>query len=149
MNYSDDEIIEKACEILAKRIKKSQVTIDNMKAACSFLTLRLAEEEREIFGVIWLNAKHEIIEAEDLFFGTLMHTPVYPREVIKRGLKHNAAACIVYHNHPSGNNKPSVADEELTATLTKVLHMVDIKLLDHIIVGGLSTASFAEMGLIV
>lgn len=113
-----------------------------------FLRLSLAGQQREIFMAIFLNAKHHVISTEELFTGTLTQTSVYPREVIKRALHYNAAAIIFAHNHPSGNTEPSQADKTLTQTLIKALDLIDIKMLDHFIVGKNKILSFAESNLI-
>src|SRR5512146_964267 len=97
---------------------------------------------------VFLDAQHRVIASEELFNGTLTQTSVYPREVVKRALHHNAAAVIFAHNHPSGLAEPSRADEVLTQTLKQALALVDVKVLDHFIVGGGTAMSFAERGLI-
>ena len=148
MNHSDAQIVAQALEILSRTLRKPGAILSSPSAVKDYLTMRLAQEEREVFGVLWLNVSNAVIEVEDLFFGTLTSTPVYPREVIKAALSHNAAAMICFHNHPSGRAEPSDADKRLTSTLQNALQLVDVRLLDHIIVGGLSTYSFAENGLI-
>ena len=102
----------------------------------------------EVFGVLFLNVQHGVIKFEEMFRGTLTQTAVYPREVVKSALAHNAGAVILAHNHPSGMCEPSRADEVLTSSLKSALAMVDCKVLDHIIVAGVSALSFAERGLI-
>lgn len=97
---------------------------------------------------MFLNAQHGLIACEQLFQGTLTQTSVYPREVVKTALKHNAAAVIFAHNHPSGIAEPSRADELLTQALKSALDLVDIKVLEHLIVAGMASVSFAERGLI-
>jgi DNA repair protein RadC len=98
---------------------------------------------------LWLDAQNRLIKADELFTGSLTQTSVYPREVVKTALAHNAAAVILAHNHPSGVSEPSRADEILTRTLKDALAMVDVKLLDHFIVAGNATPlSFAERGLL-
>jgi len=113
-----------------------------------FLRLSLAGQQHEIFMGIFLNAKHQAIATEELFTGTLTQTSVYPREIVKRALYHNAAAIIFAHNHPSGNPEPSQADKSLTQTLKKALDLIDVKVLDHFIVGDNDTLSFAEQNMI-
>jgi len=114
----------------------------------AFLTMRLALEEREHFEVLFLNNQHKLINVIRLFSGTIDGASVPPREVVKSALLQNAAAVIFVHNHPSGVCEPSTADKTLTSTLKQALGLVDIRVLDHIIVGGLDTYSFAEHGLI-
>lgn len=114
-----------------------------------YLKLRLASLEHEEFHVIWLDAQNRLIAFDALFSGTLTQTSVYPREVVKAALAHNAAACILAHNHPSGMTEPSRADEMLTRSLKEALALVGVKILDHFIVAGtLLPLSFAERGLL-
>jgi DNA repair protein RadC len=112
-----------------------------------FLCARLAERQSELFGVIWLDTRHRTIAIVDMFFGTIDGAAVYPREVVKSALQHNASACIFFHNHPSGNPEPSQADLALTKRLKDALAHIDVRVLDHIVVGGTQTASLAERGL--
>lgn len=112
-----------------------------------WLRLRLAPVPHEVFMVLLLDAQHRLIDAIELFRGTLTQTSVYPREVVKLALAHNAAAVILAHNHPSGVSEPSPADRSLTDALSAALGLVDVKVLDHFIVGGHHTpTSFAERG---
>ena len=113
-----------------------------------YLTLSLALEEREHFQVLFLNNQHQLLLDDRLFSGTIDGSSVYPREVVKQALYWNAAAVIVAHNHPSGVCVPSEADKAITAKLKQALATVDIRLLDHIIVGHMDTYSFAEQGLL-
>lgn len=106
--------------------------------------------DREVFGVLWLNSAHRVMRHETLFTGTLASCMVYPREVIKSALAVNAAACIVYHNHPSGNMLPSAADDVTTDNLKKALDVVQVKLLDHFILTPTGPKySYAERGRII
>lgn len=146
--YSDDEVVAKALEILSNRFLNNAIIFKTPKTSRDFLTLKLAGLEHELFSALWLTAQNGLITYEELFRGSLTQTSVYPREVVKAGLKHNAGAVIFAHNHPSGNPEPSRADELLTKDLKTALALVDIKVLDHIIVGGAETISFAEKGLI-
>ena len=114
-----------------------------------WLRLKLAARPHEVFMALWLDAQNRLIKADELFSGTLTQTSVYPREVVKAALAHNAAAVILAHNHPSGVAEPSRADETLTRALKEALALVDVKLLDHFIVAGNATPlSFAERGLL-
>ena len=112
----------------------------------NYLTLALALEEREHFHVLFLNNQHKLLLDDRLFSGTIDGASVYPREVVKRALQCNAAAVILAHNHPSGICVPSEADKGITAKLKQALTTVDIRILDHIIVGHMETYSFAEHG---
>ena len=113
-----------------------------------WLRLYCAGLQHEVFLVIYLDAHHRQIEAEELFRGTLTQTSVYPREVVKGALTRNAAALALAHNHPSGEAEPSRADELLTQTLKSALSLVDVRIIDHFIVAGDKVVSFAELGLI-
>ena len=112
----------------------------------NYLTLSLALEEREHFHVLFLNNQHKLLLDDRLFSGTIDGASVYPREVVKRALQCNAAAVIIAHNHPSGICVPSEADKGITDKLKQALSTIDIRILDHIIVGHMETYSFAEHG---
>lgn len=113
-----------------------------------YLRLALEASPHEVFMVLCLDAQNRLIAREELFRGTLTQTSVYPREVVKLALERNAAAVIFAHNHPSGVAEPSRADEHLTASLKQALGLVDIKVLDHFVVGRGTVVSFAERGLL-
>jgi len=114
-----------------------------------WLRLKLANRPHEVFMALWLDAQNRLIEADELFAGSLTQTSVYPREVVKTSLARNAAAVILAHNHPSGIGEPSHADEQLTRSLKDALALVDVKVLDHFIVAGNAPPiSFAERGLL-
>lgn len=113
-----------------------------------YLSAKLAGLEHEVFAVLFLDTQHRLIAYSEMFRGTIDSASVYPREVLKEVLKLNAAAVILAHNHPSGNPEPSQADKALTQRLKDALAMVDVRTLDHVIVAGGDTASFAELGLI-
>jgi len=134
--------------LLEKRLRKPGETLNATRSVRDFLTLNLAGYDHEVFSVLWLDTQHRLIEAEHLFAGTLSQTSVYPREVIKRALHHNAAAAIFAHNHPSGCAEPSQSDQLLTAALKQALGLVDVRVLDHFIIAGRDTTSFAEKGLL-
>jgi len=113
-----------------------------------YLRISLMGRGHEVFMVLFLDAQHRLIEAEEMFRGTLTQTSVYPREVVKRSLYFNAAVVIFAHNHPSGIAQPSQADELLTRSLREALALVDIRVLDHFVIGGNAIMSFAERGLL-
>ncbi len=117
-------------------------------AVRSYLQARLRDQPREVFLVLFLDTRHRLIAAEELFLGTLGEATVHPREVVRRAMQHNAAALIVAHNHPSGVAEPSRADEHLTQRLKEALGLLDVRLLDHFIVGDGETLSLAERGLL-
>ena len=111
-----------------------------------WLRLQLASLEREEFTALFLDNQHRLIAHETLFTGTINHTQVLPREVVKTGLKYNCAAVIVAHCHPSGLAEPSKADRQITTRIQQALDLVDIRLLDHLVVGGMEIVSFSEKG---
>jgi len=113
-----------------------------------YLRLHFAGREYESFVVLFLDAQNRLIAAIEMFRGTLTQTSVYPREIVKEALRHNSAAVLFAHNHPSGISEPSRADELLTSSLKQALSLVDVKVLDHMIVAGASILSFAERGLL-
>ena len=144
---SDDAIIDRAIEILYARAMRGNY-LTSPHDVVQYLTVSLSGLGHEVFGCIWLDSQHGVIEDDELFRGTLSQTSVYPREVIKSALRLNAAAVVLYHNHPSGKPEPSRADEHLTRTLAAALTLIDVRVLDHIVVGGGRSVSFAEKGLI-
>lgn len=113
-----------------------------------YLQCELAAERHEVFAVLFLDTRHRVIRFDKLFFGTIDGASVHPRVVVQKALDLNAAAVIVAHNHPSGVAEPSTQDERITRTLSQALQLVDVRLLDHVIVAGSETVSFAERGLI-
>jgi len=112
----------------------------------NYLLQSLASQRREVFMLLYLDSQHRLICAEPLFFGTIDASPVYPRIVVQSALAHNAAAVILAHNHPSGVAEPSRADRAITERLNQAMSLVDIKLLDHFVVGDAEVISFAERG---
>jgi DNA repair protein RadC len=146
---SDDAIIARAIEILEDRARYAEeVSVSSPSAARELCRLRLGNLGHEVFAVLWLDAQNRLIAFEELFRGTLTQTSVFPREVVKQALAHNAAAAIVAHNHPSGVPEPSMADQMLTRTLKEALALIDCRLLDHLVVGAEASTSFAERGLL-
>jgi len=142
-----EEIMAAARHILSIRIRKGTL-LDSPKATSDYLTVRLAQREHEVFTLIYLDNRHRLIACQDLFRGTIDGASVHPREVVKEALRHNAAAVILCHNHPSGVTEPSHADELITRRLREALALVDIRVLDHVIIAGGETLSFAERGLL-
>jgi len=127
---------------------RSASALTSPGAVRDYLRLAIADREHEVFVCLWLDAQHRVISFDELFRGTLTQTSVYPREIVKAGLKANAAAVIFAHNHPSGVAQPSQADELLTRNLKEALALVEIKVLDHFVVAGSQALSFAERGLL-
>ncbi|HTS53481.1 MAG TPA: DNA repair protein RadC [Burkholderiales bacterium] len=140
-------VIELARRALEEELKPG-VNLSSPKAVRDFLRLSLLSRDKEVFLGIFLDAQNRVVAVEELSSGTLTQTSVFPREVVKRALSRNAAALIFAHNHPSGLAEPSRADEMLTQALKQALALVDVKVLDHFIVGGSKTMSFAERGLL-
>jgi DNA repair protein RadC len=140
-------VIELARRALEEDLKPG-VNLNSPKAVRDFLRLELLQQDKEVFIGIFLDAQNRVLATEHLSEGTLTQTPVFPREVVKRALYFNAAALIFAHNHPSGLAEPSRADEVLTQALKQALGLIDVKVLDHFIVGGSTTMSFAERGLL-
>ena len=114
----------------------------------AYLRLRLADHKHEVFGAVFLDNRHRILAVEELFRGTIDGTSVYPRVVVQRALEHNAAAVVLFHNHPSGVAEPSQADEAITRRLREALSLVDIRVLDHFVVASSASVSFAARGLL-
>lgn len=145
---AEESIIAQAFDILFKRLNKSTCLLSTPAVVLDYLKVKLSQTEHEVFGIIFVDVKNRLIADEIMFSGTLNHTQVYPREVVKRALRLNAQAVILYHNHPGGEVSPSPMDLTLTKALRTSLATVDVKLLDHIIVAGVSTFSFSEGGLL-
>jgi DNA repair protein RadC len=131
-----------------KQELRSGSALTSPGAVRDYFQLMFASKEHEVFVALFLDAQHRVIDAEELFQGTLTQTSVYPREVVKASLRWNAAAVIFAHNHPSGVAQPSQADELLTRNLKEALSLVDVKVLDHFIIAGNASISFAERGLL-
>lgn len=144
---SSDELISFAENLVSENFARTEV-MANPDATKKFLRLNIGREEQEIFCALFLDSQHRIIAFERLFMGTIDGASVYPREVVKAALKRNAAAVIFAHNHPSGIAEPSLADRQITRRLTDALALVDIRVLDHLVVGDTDTVSFAERGLL-
>ena len=140
-------VLDRALEIVGRALREREVfaTPDAVK---QYLQSRLAGEQREHFGVMYLDSQNRLIAFQVHFTGTLTQTSVYPREVVRAALAHQAAAVVLCHNHPSGNVQPSRADEALTQTLKAALALVDVRVLDHVIVAPGAALSMAERGLI-
>jgi DNA repair protein RadC len=140
-------VLEIARRVLHEDVRRDTV-LNSPGKVREYLKLRLASLEREVFIALFLDAQNRLIAADELFAGTLTQTSVYPREVVKQALRRNASAVIFAHNHPSGVAEPSRSDELLTSSLKQALGLVDVRVLDHLIVAGSATVSFAERGLI-
>lgn len=140
-------VVQQALAWLEGQVQRGDA-LTSPQAVRSYLRLRLGARPHEVFAVVFLDAQNQVIDIQELFRGTLTQTSVYPREVVIEALARNAAAVILAHNHPSGLAEPSRADEYLTTTLKTALGLVDIRVLDHLVVGAGQVVSFAERGLI-
>ena len=140
-------VIELARRSLAQQLVARPV-FDAPQRVKDYLRLQLAHLDHEVFAVLFLDAQNRLLALEHLFRGTLTQTSVYPREVVKRALELGAGAVILAHNHPSGIAEPSKADEWLTRSLAAALQLVDVRVLDHLVVGQAEAVSFAERGLL-
>ena len=142
-----DQILEAARQAIEHKMQRG-ASFSSPVAVKEYLRAKLAGFEHEVFAVLFLDTHHCLIEYAEMFRGTIDSASVYPREVVKQALRLNAAAVIVSHNHPSGNSEPSAADKAMTSQLRQALALVDIRTLDHVIVAGTRTTSFAERGLL-
>lgn len=138
-------VMELTRRALAEDLKAGDA-LSSPSAVKQYLQLMLGNRPYESFAVLFMDVKNRLIAAEELFRGTLTHTSVYPREVVKSALAHNAASIILAHNHPSGSPEPSAADRHLTQALKQSLALVDIRVLDHFVVANRYVYSFAEHG---
>ena len=143
---NEETILEYAKTCIDERFKAGEALISSAVTR-SYIKTLIGEYQREVFYVIWLNNQNQVLKHRILFFGTIDGATVSPRELVKDGLECNAAACIFAHNHPSGKSQPSQADIGLTRRLKNALALIDIRTLDHFVVGN-DVSSLAEMGLI-
>ncbi len=143
---SSEEIIKAAVSEVKQRFSRGS-EITSPEKTKEYLQLKIGHLEHEVFAVLWLDNRHRVIAFDELFRGTIDGASVHPREVVKTALKHNAAACIFAHNHPSGVTEPSQSDQNITQRLKEALSLVEVRILDHVIVAE-ETYSFAEHGLV-
>ena len=141
----DDRVIDAARQVVERFVSKG-MKLNTPNRVREFLWLKLAGYDHEVFGAIFMDTQHRVIEFSELFHGTLDSASVYPREVVKAALHHNAGAVIFTHNHPSGEPDPSDADRRITQRLQEALGLIEVRVLDHIVVGGSDSVSFAERG---
>ena len=145
---TEKDVINQALAILKNRFKLCTQPMQSFEEVANYLKLSLALEEVEHFHCLWLNSQNFLIEDERMSSGTINAASVYPREIAKRALEVNAAGVIFAHNHPSGTIEPSQADKTITTKLRQALGLLDIKVVDHVIVGGTNTFSFTTAGLL-
>jgi DNA repair protein RadC len=144
---SEDEILHFAQQLIARKYRRGRA-LSSPAITRDYFQLKLATKEHEVFCALFLDNRHRVLQFEELSRGTINAASVYPREVVKRALFHNAAAVIFVHNHPSGEPEPSVADQAITRRLVDALALVEVRVLDHFVVAGCGYVSFAERGLI-
>lgn len=142
-----EAVIKLALDVLKKRYRPGKSFTDSTEVS-NFLRLQLADRKNEIFGALFLDTRHRLILMEELFYGTVDGATVYPRIVVQKALECNASALVVFHNHPSGVAEPSNDDSAITRRLREALALVDIRLLDHFVVGADEVVSFATRGLL-
>jgi len=150
IEMNDDQVIDYACQVLEKRLQyrvAREESVVSPQDAKTLVRLRLAESLYEVFAVLFLDSRHRVIAFEKLFNGTIDGASVHPREVVRRALHHNAAAAVLAHCHPSGVAESSAADRAITQRLKDALALIDVRVLDHLIVGD-EVMSFAEHGLL-
>jgi DNA repair protein RadC len=143
----EDRLIAEALTILERRALTSD-PLTNPDIVKDYLSLKIADLPYEVFGVVLLDNQHRVLSIGELFRGTIDGASVYPREVVREAILQNAAAVILYHNHPSGRLEESVADRNITVRLKEALQLVDVRVLDHFLITREGTMSFAEKGLI-
>ena len=142
---TSDQIVEAARQLVDQRMQRG-ASFKDPPIARAYFRDKLAGLEREVFAAAFLDTRHRLLTFAELFHGTVDGAEVHPREVVRQALLHNAAAVIVAHNHPSGDVEPSPADRAVTIRLKQALALVDVRLLDHVIVGGTRTVAMAERG---
>jgi len=138
--------VEMSRRYFSETLQRGNV-LENPEQTINFLASQLRDYSFEVFSCLYLDSRHRVIQFEELFRGTINGASVHPREVVKKALGHNAAAVIFAHNHPSGVAEPSAADQQITKQLTDALALVDVRVLDHVVVGDGASVSFAERGL--
>lgn len=148
LTQSEQQLIQDAIAVMERRLFQRGPALTRPQEVVDYLRLTLTREDREVFAVVFLDTHHRVIAVEPLFFGTIDGAQVAPRVILHRALLLNSAAIIAAHNHPSGATVPSEADRTLTAELTAILQRVDIRLLDHLVIGQGEPFSFAQAGLL-
>ena len=142
-----DSVVKLACEVMANEVARGPVMTGD-SAAAQYVRLKAGRGEREVLGCLFLTTRHRLIRDEELFYGSIDRTTVHPRVILQKALACNAAAIIMWHNHPSGTAEPSAKDVSMTDRVRGLLDEVDVRLLDHIVVSRTETVSMAARGLI-
>lgn len=150
LTLSDDDaiIVRQASEILKRYLVSDRTVLTDPMATRQYLQLQVSHLEHEVFGVIFTDTRHRIIDDQIMFRGTIDGAAVYPREIVKEALRLNASALLLYHNHPSGTAEPSRADRDITERITRAVALLDMRVLDHLIVASETAVSMAERGLV-
>jgi DNA repair protein RadC len=143
---SESDVLAAAEDILRRKLER-QGAIGSPRDSARFLRMRLGHLPHEEFHAVWLDTRHQVLAVDKLFNGSIDGASIHPREVVRSALRHNAAAVIFAHNHPSGNPEPSAADRVITNRLRDALTLIDVRVLDHIVIGAQETTSMAERGL--
>lgn len=148
MKYEQREqrVISMALQLLSRKLRDKSASFTTSDHSINYLRLQLEHLEQEVFIVLFLDNQNRLIACETVFKGTINEISIYPREIVKLALKHNAAAVILAHNHPSGIAEPSMADRRITERIQETLFLIDVKTLDHIVCGHGEYVSFAEKG---
>ena len=146
MSPGEQRTIRRALNLLAKQLREPGVAFTSTHVTRDWLRLHLTGLEREVFIVLWLDNQNRLLAQETLFTGTINSTTVHPRELVRSAMKHNAASAVLAHNHPSQLAEPSQTDRQITDRIKTALELVDVRVLDHMVVGGLDIVSFAERG---
>lgn len=146
--YKEDVIVDLALDIVRRALKTNGVLLSGPTKVANYLKLKLSKLELETFGMLLLDSQTRLIEDVNLFTGSINHCSVYPREIVKNALLSNACSVVIYHNHPSGNEQPSLSDVETTTKIKQALALVDVVLHDHIIIAKDKTYCFSENGMI-
>lgn len=146
--HQDDLLILQAISVLEQRMFKRGPYLERPQDVRKYLRLQLAGETQEVFSALFLDSRHRVVAYEPLFYGTIDSVSVYPRRILQRALEHHCAAIILAHNHPSGDSNPSQCDKEITKVLKDLLPKMNVRLLDHFIIGEGEPYSFAEAGFI-
>lgn len=147
LTRDDRDVISEAIDILDRTLRRPGACLSSPKAVADYLKVTLSPRPHEVFVVLFLDNRHRLIEAQEMFRGTIDGSSVYPREIVKTALALGAAAVIFGHNHPSGVAEPSTADEAITRRLKDALALIDVRVVDHLIVARTSHVSMAERGL--
>ncbi len=147
LSAHEQKIIRDAFRILERTLRKPGAAMSKPELVSNYLKLTIAAKPHEVFTVMFLDNQNSLIETQEMFRGTINQASVYPREIVKEALRLNASGCILAHNHPSGITEPSECDKVITQKIKQALELIEVRTLDHIVIGGTAHMSFAERGL--